>query len=121
MSNFVIITLDTTPPSNPSLKINNGAIFSTDQIVNLQIGVGDSDTTGYMMKIWGDVDTAHSSTIKDTQEESSWIPFNTSQQVKLSNGDGSKRMYLIVRDDVHNASSQVSASIALDMSVPVVT
>jgi hypothetical protein len=73
------------------------------------------------MKIWGDVDITHNPSIQTTEGASSWITYSTSQQVKLSSGDGSKTVYLKIRDDVYNESSQASDSITLDMTLPVVT
>lgn len=121
MANYVYITLDTTPPSNPSITIDGGSIFATSQLVDLSISVGDVDTTGYQMKIWGSVDNSYDVNIQSTENDSSWIPYSSSFQVKLSSGDGEKTIYLKVRDDVHNASSIAIDSIKLDTSIPTVT
>lgn len=121
MSNYFILTLDTTAPANPKITINGGSAYTVSQLVDLTLSTDDPDTTNYQMKIWGDVDPTHDSNIQTTEKESSWISFTTSKQVKLSAGDGTKRLYFIVRDDVHNASSQVSSSIILDATKPEVT
>jgi hypothetical protein len=42
-------------------------------------------------------------------------------QLKLSTGDGNKTIYLKIRDDVWNVSSQAQDSIILDLTLPVVT
>lgn len=73
------------------------------------------------MKVYGNVDTSYNANIQDTEGASAWITYSTSQEVKLSSGDGSKIVYVKIRDDVYNESSQASDSITLDTSVPVVT
>lgn len=121
MANYVYITLDTTAPSNPVIVIEGNAIYTTNQLVNLSVSVGDAITTGYQMKIWGSVDTAYNASIQDTEANSSWIPFTPNPQVKLSASDGSKTINLRVRDDVHNASSIAVDSITMDTNIPTVT
>lgn len=121
MANFVYITLDTTAPSNPSLSIDGGANYATSQLVSLAIGTTDSATTGYQIKVWGDVDESYDTNVKSDEASSSWISYNNSKQIKLSNSDGRKTVYLKIRDDVHNESSIVSDFIDLDMSLPTAT
>lgn len=121
MTNYIYITLDTTAPSNPMVSINGGAINTTNQLVNLAISVGDSDTTGYQMKLWGDVDETHSVNINKLEGSSNWVPYDVSPQIKLSLGDGTKTINLKVRDDVHNPSSIALYSITLDTKIPTVT
>jgi len=101
--------------------LDSGAEYATAQLVTATIGTTDSPTTGYQMKIWGDVDITHNASIQTTEAASAWITYAVSQQVKLSAGDGSKTVYLKIRDDVYNESSQASDTIILDMTLPVVT
>ncbi|MFC3883744.1 hypothetical protein ACFOU2_09625 [Bacillus songklensis] len=121
MPSYFTLTLDTTGPANPSLSINAGATYATAQLVDLAIGTSDGATTGYQMKIWGDVDTAYDTNVQATEAASSWITFSTSKQVKLSAGDGAKTINVKIRDDVFNESAQASDSINLDTTRPVVT
>jgi hypothetical protein len=121
LANFVYITLDTTAPSNPVITISGGAVFTTAQLVNLAVSVGDGDTTGYQMLIWGDVDATYDTNIKATEATSSWMTYNATPQIKLSTGDGNKTINLRVRDDVNNASSVAVDSISMDTSIPTVT
>jgi len=121
MANYVYVTLDTTAPSNPVVTIEGNAIYTTNQLVNLNVSVGDAVTTGYQMKIWGSVDTTYDSNVQSTEETSSWIPYSSSPQVKLSASDGAKTINLRVRDDVHNASSVAVDSITMDTTIPTVT
>lgn len=121
MANNFTLTLDTTGPSNPSVQIEGGAAYVTQQIVDLTIGTSDGDTTGYQMLIWGSVDLAYNANIQDTDANSTWITYNTTQQIKLSTGDAEKTIYIKIRDDVYNESSQASDSTILDTTLPVVT
>lgn len=121
MANFIYLTLDTTAPSSPSLSIAGGATYASAQLVDLAIGTTDGDTSGYQMLIWGSVDNTYDSNIQSTEAASTWITYNNSKQIKLSDTTGTKTIYLKIRDDVHNESSQVSDTIILDNSIPVVT
>lgn len=121
MANFIYITLDTTAPSNPTITIDGGAIYATNQLVTLTLSVGDADTTGYQMLIWGDVDETYNTNIKSTEETSQWIAYSTNPQIKLSNTDGTKSISIRVRDDVYNSSSIAVDSITLDTNIPTVT
>lgn len=121
MPNYFNLTLDTTGPANPSISIESGAQYATQQLVSCGIGTSDGDTTGYQMKIWGDVDTSYDADVQATEVESNWITFQSSKQVKLATGDGSKTIYARIRDDVHNESGQASDNINLDTTRPVIT
>ncbi len=118
--NYFILILDTVGPANPLIKIEGGAAFTTDQLVSCAISTSDPVTTGYQMKIWGNVDKSYNQDIQDSEQASGWITFTATQQVKLASGDGNKTLYLLLRDQVHNPSAQVSASITLDTEAPAV-
>lgn len=121
MAAYFTLTLDTTAPANPSISLEGGATYATQQLINATIGTSDSPTTNYQMLIWGDVDNTENANIQTTEGSSSWITYSTSQQVKLSSGDESKTIYLKIRDNVYNVSSQASDSITLDTDLPTVT
>jgi hypothetical protein len=121
MASYFTLTLDTTGPANPSLSINAGASYATSQLVDLAIGTSDGSTSGYQMKIWGNVDTTYDTNVQATEAASAWITFATAKQVKLASGDGTKTINIKLRDDVFNESSIVSDSINLDTTRPVVT
>lgn len=120
-ASYVTVTLDTTGPTSPTISISGGATYATSQSVTVTISTGDGDTTGYQMKVYGDVDTANDANVQATKAASTWISYATSKSIKLSSGDGSKTIYLTIRDDVWNESSEVSDSITLDTTLPVVT
>lgn len=118
MSNFIYITLDTTAPTNPNVLIEGGSTYTNSRLVDLTINTDDSITTGYQMKIWGDVDLANDPSVQATELSSNWITYSTLKQVLLSDTDGSKVVYLRLRDDVHNESSQTNDSITLNTGLP---
>lgn len=119
MSNFFNLVLDTTAPSGVSISLENGATYATGQIINAIIATSDPDTTGYQMKIWGDVDPSYDSNVQATEGASAWITYDTLKQIKLSEGDGNKTIYIKIRDDVQNVSAQASDTIALDTTPPI--
>jgi hypothetical protein len=121
MASTFTLTLDTTAPAGVALDINSGASYATSQSVSAQPSTTDGVTTGYQMKIWGNVDTAVNANIQATEGASAWIAYSTSQAVTLSSGDGSKTLNTRIRDAVGNESSSASKSITLDSTVPVAT
>lgn len=118
-NNFTLI-LDTVGPANPGIVIEGGAQYATQQLVDVAISTSDGNTAGYTMKIWGVVDAAYDTDVKETEGESAWITLQSTKQIKLAAGDGNKTLYVRIRDDVHNQSGQASDSITLDTTKPVV-
>lgn len=114
MASYFNLTLDTTAPAGLTLSINDGALYATSTAVTLTIGVTDSVTTGYQMKIWG---------IDGIEDEgsASWESFAATKSVNLTSGDGLKTVYVKVRDDVYNETAPVSDTITLNTAVPVVS
>jgi hypothetical protein len=118
MANYFYLTLDTTAPSSPTLNIAGGAVYTNTQLVNLELGTGDTNMEGYQMKIWGDVDGTYDTGIQATESESTWISFTGIKQIKLALGDGTKTINFRLRDEVYNESSSVSDTVTLDMALP---
>ena len=129
MPNYFNLTLDTTGPSNAGISLAGGAQFASQQLIDATISTSDSTTTGYQMKLWGNIDLAWAKTnglvgsSATTVDETSalWITFATTKQIMLSSGEGEKTVYAKIRDDVYNPSAQASDSIVLDTTRPVVT
>ena len=121
MANYFYLTLDTNAPSNPLITLAGGAQYTSEQVITATISTDDGDTTGYQIKIWGDVDDTYDGDIQSTEGSSAWISYTTSKSIKLSSGDGTKTIYLKIRDDVWNETTEVSDSIILDASLPTVT
>ena len=115
MAAFFNLTLDTLAPQGVTLKINAGAIYTSNKAVTLAIGCSDASTAGYSMKIWGSISGA------TTEATAKWENYSTTKTVTLTDGDGLKTIYVKVRDNVWNEAEPVSATITLNTSIPVVT
>jgi hypothetical protein len=107
MASFFNLTLDTTAPAGLTLKLNNGAAYATSTSVTATIGLTDTETTGYQMKIWGVAGA-------ETEAEAAWATFVKSKAITLTTGDGQKTVSIKVRDDVGNETATVTAKITLD-------
>jgi hypothetical protein len=116
MANYFTLTLDTTGPAGVTIAFPGATVTTRD--VTVTITTSDEPTTGYMMKIWGDVDPAFDTNIQGSEGTSQWITFSASKAIRLSAGDGPKSIYCKVRDDVYNESSQASASVTVDSTLP---
>lgn len=114
MASYFNLTLDTLAPSGLTLAINDGALYSTSTAVTLTIGLTDSPTDGYQMKIWGIEGVTD-------EEDASWETFSTSKSVNLTTGDGLKTVHIKARDDVGNESAEVTDTITLNTAVPTVS
>jgi hypothetical protein len=119
MANFFNLILDTTGPADGAVSINSGAVYTTNQVVSLGITTSDTPTTGYQMKIWGAVDTAYDADVQTLEGDSAWISYADTKTIKLSATGGSKTVYCKIRDDVYNATSQLSDSITFRTTGPV--
>lgn len=110
MPNYTYITLDTKAPENVGIIANGGA-DTTVKNIPVSISCSDDDKTGYEMKIWGTQEALN-------EEDALWEPFLETKTVTLTNGDGVKTIYLKVRDDVYNESSEASCTVTLFTKVP---
>lgn len=115
------LTLDTTGPTSPAVSIDGGAAFSGDLLVDLAISTGDGVTTGYQMKVYGDVDdNADQARYRATEANAPWVTFAAAMNaVQLSAGDGSKTVRVKIRDDVLNPSTEATDAITVDTTLPV--
>src|SRR3954447_22912657 len=111
------LTLDTTGPGGLTLVLDAGnPAWSTDFVADAIIGTSDPDTTGYQVKLWGD--------IVGVPDEATavWQNYAPSIPVTLTAGDGAKTVYMRMRDDVWNASaSTANDTITVDTTAPTVT
>lgn len=110
MASYFNLTLDTLAPTISAFTINNGASVTTSATVTLNITSADAAA----MKIWGINGVA-------TEAAASWETFASSKSVTLTSGDGSKTVYIKVRDSVYNESSASSATITLSTAIPTIT
>ena len=110
MASYFNLTLDTLAPTISAFTINSGASVTTSQTVTLSITAGDAAS----MKIWGINGVA-------SEAAATWETFASSKQVTLTSGDGSKTVYIKVRDSVYNESASTSATITLSTAIPEIT
>ena len=110
MASYFNLTLDTLAPTISAFTINNGASVTTSTTVPLTI----TSTDAASMKIWGINGVA-------TESAASWETFSSSKQVTLTSGDGTKTVYVKVRDSVYNESAASSDSITLSTAIPTIT
>lgn len=118
-ANFTL-TLDTTAPAGADFQINGGASYATSRAVTVHPITSDASTTGYQVKVWGDVDTTVNANIQATEAASAWISW-ADIAVTLAAGDGAKTLNVRLRDDVWNQTGVVTHTITLDTTVPVIT
>lgn len=119
-ANFQLV-LDTTGPQGVGGKLNGDDTYTNVRGVTLAATTTDPDTTGYQIKVWGDVDPAANANIQPLEADSSWITLTAAVAVQLSAGDGTKNVTWRLRDDVWNTSATATDQIVLDTAVPVVT
>lgn len=110
MASYFQLTLDTLAPSITSFTINDGASVTTSRTVTLKITAAEAAS----MKIWG-IDGVAS------ESAASWETFAATKSVTLTSGDGSKTVYVKVRDAVYNESAASSDTITLSTAIPTIT
>lgn len=110
MANYFQLTLDTLAPIISAFSINNGAAVTTTRQVTLNITCADAAA----MKIWG-IDGIAS------EAAATWETFSTTKQVTLPTGDGTKTVYIKVRDAVYNESAASNDTITLSTALPTIT
>lgn len=124
MSASFVLNLDTSPPASPSLLIEDGVLGTGSTVVLVTIGTADFQAGANdvaEMKLWGDVNPTGDLLVQPLEDASSWQIFGLVRTVVLVSGTGLRTIYLRLRDDVHNESAAVSASVYLDTSYPVVS
>lgn len=110
MASYFNLTLDTLAPSITAFTINDGASVTTSRSVTLKITAAEAAS----MKIWGIDGVA-------TEADATWETFASTKTVTLTTGDGTKTVYVKVRDSVYNESSASSDSITLSTAIPTIT
>ena len=110
MASYFNLTLDTLAPTISAFTINDGASVTTSPNVTLNITCADAAA----MKIWGINGVA-------SEAAASWETFAGTKNVTLPSGDGTKTVYIKVRDSVYNESAASSATITLSTAIPEIT
>lgn len=116
----IILTLDTSPPANPGIRLNDGEPITG--ALNAWVTLStDSQTDVAEMLLWGDVDPVADPLIQPTEAASSWQTYADLVPIILSPGDGRKRVYARLRDDLGNATIAFSDYIDLRQDIPVIS
>lgn len=109
-ANFNLV-LDTTPPQAVTCAIEAAAGTTTDPLVDVAVGTSDPTTTGYQVKLWGDIVGAAD------EASAAWQAYagpGSPISVNLAGADGVKTVFAKLRDDVWNESATVSDQIVLN-------
>ena len=115
MASYFKLILDKLAPKNVAVIINEGVSITSSFLVDLAISTSDRETTGYQMKIWGDIVGA------ETEKTATWQTYASCIQLTLTEGDGVKKIYVKLRDDVLNESATANATIEVNTTAPVIT
>ncbi len=100
------IILDTTPPTNLSIMINNGTNVTHYHEVSLNLNAYDNTSGVHLMSFK-----------LDNDNWTSWEEFSNKKKFFLSLEDGEKTIYFIVKDHVGNIAEPVSAKIVLNTTI----
>jgi len=114
MPAYFTLTLDTTAPTGCSIAFQGGITITGTRAVNLVLAA----TGATQMKIYGDIGAA---AIPTAEGDATFESYATSKSTSLTTGDGSKTVKAKFMDSVGNVSSEVTVTIALDTSAPVIT
>lgn len=120
----VSLSVDTTPPGEPRLVVNGGALFCSTTAATVHLSSSDYITGAndvVDMKIWGDVDLTADVSIQGFEDTSSWQPFAVNTDVVLNTGAGRKRLFARLRDSLGNVTPAFGAYIDYDPDYPTVT
>ena len=101
------IILDTTPPTDTSININDGDAYTRSTAVTLTLAASDAKPS-ITMCFSND----------GTTYTSPWENYATSRAYNLPTGDGAKTVYVKFKDAAGNISTPVSSSIILDNTPP---
>jgi hypothetical protein len=128
-NSYFTLTYDNTGPASPTVSLNSGATYATNVLITATIGTSDGTTTGYQMKIWGDLDISwaiangvlKTGSTTATENDSATIGYATSKQLQVSAGDATKTINVRIFDDVLNQSGQATDTIILNTTLPSLT
>lgn len=102
------IIVDTAPPSETAIVINDNAASVHTPSVTLTLSAADAATAVSQMMIGNDSGFTGAA----------WEPFSNTRAWTLSDSDGTKTVYAKFKDTAGNETQAVSASIVLDSSTP---
>ncbi|MDQ3264459.1 MAG: carboxypeptidase-like regulatory domain-containing protein [Myxococcota bacterium] len=108
------ITLDTTPPSNPQVLLDDGASYVNAAQV--------SSRGGYVASAAGTATGAVEWGVSESPGDGSWRSYTLFNPLDFTfAGTGVRRLYAVFRDEVGNTSAVASDTITFDILAPSVT
>ena len=102
------IILDTQPPKNCKILINNGAKYTNDKLGRVLLSLSGDDVYQVML--------SNSPNFPNGR----WEPFKKSMKwiINVGGGDGEKTVYAKFKDHAGNESKAISTSIIFDLTPP---
>ncbi len=121
-SGYIQIVLDTAAPTL-NFSIDSGATYTTDVNGSVSFGITVDDTLPGGEKLTGVTHMTYSETLTDLDAGSeAWVPFSDSVGgFNLSANNGTKTIYMKVKDYLGQTSSVISKSIIWDTEAPAIT
>ncbi|MBL8912879.1 MAG: hypothetical protein JNM17_19455, partial [Archangium sp.] len=110
------ITLDTTPPTGASVSLHGGLDYFNR---NAWLGQGSINRMNVTGTAAGATEWAFSETGTPTAWSGFVSPATTANT--FTNGEGTRKVYALFRDDVGNTTSEVSDGIEVDVTLPTLT
>jgi hypothetical protein len=104
---FDSIILDTTPPTDLRISINDNDQYSSSEVVSLSLEAYDSLSGTHQMAF-----------SFDGVSWTSWEQFTGVNKILLPSGDGTKNVYFKVKDRANNIAIPVYDTITLDSKKP---
>jgi hypothetical protein len=104
-----MIKIDTAPPTNLSIIINDGVLYTNSSIVGLEVYADDLGSGVYQMLISNSSDFSNAV----------WEDYNINRDWEFELGDGIKTVYFKVRDRVGKESAVANDTIILDTLPPI--
>lgn len=116
MPAYFNLALDTQAPQGATLTLAGGAAAVASADTTADFATTDADTTGYQIKVWGDIAGGPAD-----EATAAWEAYTASRAITLTAGDGDKTVSGKIRDSAGNETAVLTDTITLDTSVPVVT
>ncbi len=102
----VTVVVDTTPPSG-FIELAGGAEYTPTPVVVVRVRASDANPLTAMMV-----------TEDPSFTDATWEPFSDTFELRLSDGDGTKDVYVMVRDIAGHESAVMADSVVLDTTPP---
>jgi hypothetical protein len=114
--NFAVFYVDSIKPTG-GVTINNGEIATSNPLVEIALGVWDDRSAALNMEFMllaPPLSPASDVSANPGLTLNVWLPYQPTFAVNLSDGAGSKNIYVLFKDEAGNTSSVYSDDIFLD-------